>query len=520
MCSYHPDEGVNLVNGVLQNGVARPHLDIGFYNYGSLYFLLWQVAVAVNGAYGFVSVPPPTGSTVPATETLAAMILVGRLISAAMGVVTCLLLWWAGRLLDRPRAGWLSASLYAAAPIAAVHGHFATVDVTATALVTAALVAALFYVRRPSLVVAVAAGLLSGLAAATRYNAVLVILAPLAAVWIADSAASEKRTRRWARCHLSLYILGACCVGFLIGCPGALLNWHKFTHDLLFEAQKSSEGMGILFKDTGNGWIYHYFVSLRHGLGVPVLALITAGVICSAARPRKELLPPALFLVAYYVLMGSAQVRFARYMLPILPPLFLCSLDWLMKPRNSRGWRVGQWAIAAAVLLPGLHAAAAYSEHMSAPDARDVAAAYIRQNVASGTMIAFATTPWYWSPPLLPEFTAPVPGSVRRRLILETPCRFHLILPGENREWDVATLRQSNAPVVIVSDLESQDALRIRLPEALEYLSEAARARTPVRFGSRPRLFGIAATTEGYLPNDLLYVCPTVTVYVRKGAAR
>src|SRR5262249_5209579 len=33
--SYHPDEGVNLVNGVLDRDRApRPHLDLRFYNYG------------------------------------------------------------------------------------------------------------------------------------------------------------------------------------------------------------------------------------------------------------------------------------------------------------------------------------------------------------------------------------------------------------------------------------------------------------------------------------------------------
>src|SRR5437763_10597214 len=45
--SYHPDEGVNLVSGVLENLNPRPHFDLGFYNYGSVYFYLWQGAVAI-----------------------------------------------------------------------------------------------------------------------------------------------------------------------------------------------------------------------------------------------------------------------------------------------------------------------------------------------------------------------------------------------------------------------------------------------------------------------------------------
>ena len=76
----------------------------------------------------------------------------------------------------------MAATLYAVCPLAAQHGHFATVDVPATFWVTAALVAALTS-RRWLLI-----GILAGLAAATKYNAGLVLLAGVAA-W----TLSEKR---------------------------------------------------------------------------------------------------------------------------------------------------------------------------------------------------------------------------------------------------------------------------------------------------------------------------------------
>jgi len=514
LCTYHPDEGVNLFNGVLAEGVARPHLDIGFYNYGSLYFLLWQVAVAANSAYGLVSIPPAPAADLPATESLASMMLVGRLLTACLGVATCIVLWGYGRATRDPRGGVIAAALWAVCPLAVVHGHFATVDVTATFLVACTMVASVQLLDRKTFAWAAVSGLFVGLSAAARYNVAASVVMPLAAVLLRAGTGRRPTLRHAAA--LAGTVIACAVAGFLIGCPGAVLNWPKFSADVLFEARKSAEGMGLLFQGTGNGWLYHYASSLRHGLGIALLATVTVGAVVSLGRRKPGDVVLLLFVVTYYGLMGAAHVRFARYMLPVLPALFLLTGGLPEAANRWRPARVGAWCLICAGALHACFVATGLSVAMGDRDPRDRAAAFITRSLRPGASVAFGTTPWYWSPPLMPEFTAPIPGAARRTALLVARGRYVLRLPGPEREWDLTALGDPAPDAVVVSDLESQDALRLRRPEVTSFLERAAQGRRKHVFDGRPSVLGLPVVSGGYLPNDLLYVCPRVSVYMRR----
>jgi hypothetical protein len=521
MCSYHPDEGVNLVNGVLDRGVLRPHLDIGFYNYGSLYFLVWQAAAAANSVYGFVSLGPAPGPGVPLTDSLASLTLVGRVLSVLFASATVGFVCLLGREAFGFRAGMVAGVLQAVAPLAALHSRFATVDSTATFLVVACLCAALRVVRRRDVPSAVWAGLLAGLAAATRYNTVLVLAAVIAAILVRGAAVGAPYRREVIR--LSAYAFGACALGFLIGCPGVAMNWPKFSADLMFELAKSGQGMGLLFAETGNGWLYHWSSSLRHGLGWPLLIVATLAALAALRRRDRNDVVLLAFVVPYYVLMGAAQVRFMRYMLPVLPVLFVwigaaVARSGASVPRNRALRLVGAIAVALGFGV-ALLTTMAFSAAMTGSDARDVALAHIRRHVPADTRsggIAFATVPWFWSPPLLPEFTAPVPGAVRRDLVLNARSDYRLRLPGPGREWDQSVLEGPEPDAVVVSDLESQDAYRVGDAQALAFAAVLRRSYQGRTVGSRPSALGWQVLSDGPVPVDLLYVCPRVTIYTRR----
>ncbi|NLI01161.1 MAG: hypothetical protein GX446_16890 [Chthonomonadales bacterium] len=514
MCSYHPDEGVNLINGVLDRGVLRPHLDIGFYNYGSLYFLLWQAAGAVNSAYGIIGLPPASAPNAPLTESLASLTLVGRIVSVILGAATVFVVAWKARRIGGMRSALLAGTMQTVAPLAVIHSRFATVDSTATLLTALTLYASLVLLRVKRASVAIVAGTLAGLAAATRYNAVLVVLSAVTAAFLARGL--DHRQTASAGLRLAALVGVGCIVGFLIGCPGAVLNWDRFTADLAFEASKSAQGMGLLFQGTGNGFVYHWLSSLRLGLGLPLLLLVTAAAVVALKRREPEYIVLLVFAAAYYGMMGAAKVRFMRYMLPLLPALFVCTAVIIASTgsRLRSLWSKGGLVVAccgALVWAAGI--AVAFSVCMTQPDARDLALSHLRAKLHRGDSIAFATTPWYWTPPMLSEFTAPVPGTVRRKMILDSASEYRLRLPGEDREWDPAVLEAPLPEAVVISDLESQDAVRVKHPAAMAFLERLAQRYRVTEFGSRPTLFGISVVGDGYLPVDMLYVCPIVRVY-------
>jgi 4-amino-4-deoxy-L-arabinose transferase-like glycosyltransferase len=504
LLTYHPDEGVNLVSGVLQDGRLRPHLDLGFYNYGTLYFYVWQAAAAVNSAYGLLSWPSPPAA--PSTDSAGALILVGRLISVLSAALTVLLCGLITRRLQGRRGGLVAAAVVAVAPLSVIHSRFATVDAFATLLTTAALWASVRACRdgRTWLWLAVAGGL-AGLAGAARYNAVLVLAAPLASALCIQAP--------WRR--RALYALGAaaaCAILFLVACPGAFLNWPRFSADLLFEMRKSRTGMGLLFAQTGNGWWYHLVTSLRLALGWPLLAAGLAGWALLARRGVREAAPVAAFALVTYALIGAAAVRFWRYVMPLLPALALGASALVACCGTGRRFRaptVGGTLVAVGVAYASW-LSMAYTRLMVTPDPRDQAAVAVRAAGPEAT-VAFATTPWYWSPPLAPEFGLPSSGASRRRAVLASEAGARLRLPAEDAEWDQSAL--SPPPTVVtVSDLESQDALRLRVESAVAFMA-ALQPRREQAFEGRAEALGLRLRKEPTLPNDLLYIWPRVTLY-------
>ncbi len=540
MFSFHPDEGVNLANGVLDHGAVRPHLDIGFYNYGSFYFLLWQVAAAANSVYGLVALGPASSPNAPVAESIASLTMLGRLISVAAGAATVAVLASAVRDVWGFRAGMAAGAVQTVAPLATIHSRFATVDATATLLTTLTLWASLRLLRSGTIPAAALGGLAAGLAGATRYNAVLVAMAPLCAAFLCRAerlrlkrSGAEGNIAVGRRLNLAGVIVAACFFGFLAGCPGAVLNWDKFTADVLFEARKSAAGMGLLFEGTGNGHIYHWDNSLRFALGWPLLLVSSLAALGSLRRREPADIVLMAFAGPYFVAMGMAKVRFMRYMLPMVPVLSAwvgrSIISWPVGPGyggvpneplrtgSSRNIRRLAWTSAvAASALTALAVSIAFSAAMSGTDARDAALKHIRRTLPRGSAIAFATTPWYWSPPLLPEFTAPVPGQVRRAMLLNADSAYVLRLPGPDLEWDISVLEDPPPDTVVVSDIESQDALRLRRSQALAFMRRLDAEYGVSVFGARPAFFGVPVVTARYLPVDLLYVCPEIRVYARR----
>jgi len=489
--------------------VPRPHLDIGFYNYGSLYFYLWQIAVAINRSYGVLRLPATGAPETPAADSFAAMILVGRLLTALLGALTVWAVFALGNRLFGRAAGLLAGAAYALIPAAVVHGHFATVDVPATFFVTVALVygSRLLAPGFRFIQVSLLAGLFCGLAAATKYNAGLVLLAPLAALYLRRRlAGGVSRVEPWS-------VIGAAIVGFVIGCPGVLLNWAQFCADFGFELRKSGEGMGLLFTGTGSGWVYHLTSSLRFGLGLPLLLLSLAALAMAFARRTRQDWFLLAFALPYYLVIGYAQVRFLRYVLPLSPVFAVLIGRLLTESWPDRAWISRAAAgLGAAVGLATLFHVLALDRLMTLPDARDQAYQYVMENVPAGRVIAFATTPWYYTPPLTPEFTAPSPA-VRRQ---PTQTRYTLRLPAEHTEWDRAVFDPPLPDIVLLSDIESQDALRVNWEPARPFFETLRTHYTTREFQNTPSLFGIDLGKPAYVPNDWLYIYPRITLYTRR----
>jgi 4-amino-4-deoxy-L-arabinose transferase-like glycosyltransferase len=514
LATYHPDERVNL-NAALQADIAHGQFDIKFYNYGTFYFYLANLAQTIGAGYGVIPKLPAAEASPEAQQagqaaTNAGLFLAGRLVSALLGTATLPVLYLLGRRLFGRRAGLIAALFYGVAPLAVLHAHFFTVDVTATFFVSLALLWSARLLTSQTWSDYALAALWAGLAAATKYNAGLVMIAPIVAHFL-NKAPNACRKHRAAQ---FVVLVTIALVTFLIACPGPWLNFDAFwnglpgypSSGLRYELiDHSRGGHGYLFTNTGNGWWYHLAVSLPFGLG---LGLLIAGLIglVSALRQRTKAdwLLLAFFLV-YFGISGLSNVRFARYMLPLFPVFCLWAARFLMALRlPSRTDLI----IGLIVPILPLYSSVYLLRCMTTPDPRDAAANFLEQHAPQGAQIAFATVPWFYSPPLSPRFgelAAP-----RRAQAAQEVTRFRLRIPTE--EWDRSVYRVI-PDYIVVSDIETMHPytrLHLEAPTDFIKLIPFPNWRT-----FSPPVTQDPLYQSEIIPEDILYVRPTITVYFR-----
>ena len=331
----------------------------------------------------------------------------------------------------------------------------------------------------------------------------LILLSGIAAWWLVRPRAPKSLA----------VLLGAAALGFLVGCPGVLINFPQFKKDLLYEAAHMGSGSENLFVGTAPGWVHHITSSLFWGLGAPLTALALAGCVAAALRRRPGDALLAAFALPYYLLIGAAQVKFARYCLPLFPPLLLWAAALLLHDRKRLASGCVALAGVGALALTG-----GFNHALAGPDPRDQAAAAIR--AAGIPSVGFARRPWFWCPPLAPQLShySPAMAYASLRNGDSAPA---LAAPDLDQEWSVDFLVAAAPDALALSELEYADILRLGDPKARHYLQEASTRyphrtvfSTPVALFSLPltRLRTIESLPIQGLPHDMLYPNPTVVL--------
>ena len=523
IATYHPDELVNLA-AAQSADISHGKFDVGFYNYGAFYFYLVGISHSVGRVYHFIpSTQPVPGQALSDVEALKAQapeqagrFLMGRLVTAIMGTLTIPVVFAFGRRLYSASAGLLASLLYASAPLAVLHAHFLTVDVPATLFVTLALLYAAKIHSGGGWKDILIAACWTGMAAATKYTAVVCAIAPLTA--LALQAAGRPSEERWHAVRMAVLMAAvficASVIVFLAGCPGPLINWSAFwngsypdsgvRYELLVHART---GHGYLFVNTDPGWWYHLTVSLRYGLGTPLLLLTLAGVAYALRRRVPGDLLLLIFLGVAFVSTSFSAVRFARYMIPMYPALCLVAARVVVDLRNSLYARRAWITAGALTAISCLATSVGLSRTMSQRDARDLAADYLAAKAMPHATVGFAHVPWFYSPPLSPYWGAVV-ANVRKTSAPDPPI-FDFRMPDS--DWDQQVLHPMPDYIVLSNFEVGTEWKRLKLAPAVEFMKLIPEDSAQTRF--LPSLVPFISPDDPDAPQDLLYVLPAITIY-------
>src|SRR5262245_1917362 len=241
--------------------------------------------------------------------------LLSRALSAAFGTATVWLVFRIGRRLWGESTGLVAALFLSLAFLHARDSHFGTTDVTVVFFIVWAmdwLLVAHDTGRRTAFAIS---GLIAGLAAATKYSAIL-LAAPIIASAILHRLNSDDHERA-PRDRRVLVFGAAFLAGFCIGIPFLFTDTARFIDAMrmLWDSMR----VGSRTVDSGNGYAFHIALSLRHGVGLPLLVVGMAGALLICWREPTVAALLLSFPAGYYLVSGGFRTLYVRYSLPLVP---------------------------------------------------------------------------------------------------------------------------------------------------------------------------------------------------------
>ena len=381
-----PDE--EAVLGVALRIFGR-NLNPGFFDWPSLF--IYAVAAAyvvyfnvgrVVGWFGREASFIAAGTSHPAP-----LFLIARGVSAAAGTATVATVYRVGvQLFDRTTA-LVAAAFLVVAALHARESHFGLTDISATWLLMTSFLYTVTYSHRHVRRHALIAAFFAGLAASTKYNAMVVMLPLLWAVARQAEAAREAN-----RLRLSVMCLFIALAAFVVGTPYAVLDPVPFLTALREVSAHLRRGHMAL---AGYAWRIHLTSSLRYGLGLPMLLAGIGGMALFLSRHRRDGVLFLLCPLTYFALIGAGQSAFARYILPTIPFLCLAAAYLVVDIARVAGTLVSKpcavtaliWIIAALVAAPSMSAAIETDRLLTRTDNRLLAAAWLRERFPAGASL-------------------------------------------------------------------------------------------------------------------------------------
>jgi len=237
------------------------------------------------------------------------LFLIGRALSIAIGMCAVIAVYWTAARWTGRKSAWIAALVMAFSPLAITYSQYVLADMTGVLFATLAL--GLWARPLEDVKTAAAAGLLIGLAVASKHHF---------AVWLLPAAAWIVVTPGVARVRAVASLLCAAVLAYLLLVPWPWLNPVLFVKEVI-----GVVGQKVAFS-SGDFWPFGPLANLRTAflaLGWLATAGILLGTIFLVQNRSRRWLPVAVALTAGIVELMAARIMFPRYGLLLLPAVCL-----------------------------------------------------------------------------------------------------------------------------------------------------------------------------------------------------
>jgi dolichyl-phosphate-mannose-protein mannosyltransferase/tetratricopeptide repeat protein len=375
-----PGQGIDL----------NPH----FFKYPSFSFYLHFIVQ--SAIYLWLSLIGKVGSLADFRQLLAQelgqAVMWGRMLSAAIGASVVFPTFVLGRRLGGRTVGFVAALLSAVLPLAVLESQLVSPDIVLLVATMWGLAYATRYAETGRRGDAIVTGIWLGLATAAKYPGAFVLVALLAAHWVAVRRKGEGPGSFLLSSHL-FQSLFAAVVAFAIASPYVLIDARTAWTDISFERRHMV--FGHLGREGGRAWGFYLLHVLPQGLSIPVAILAVLGIVLLLRdrRRRGEAMAGLAFSLIFLGVLGSWKMAAPRYVLPLVPLAAVWAAVGMYglviavptrDPRTSRALLT--FLSVLLVAIPAVLAVRAVNAR-GAADSRTAASDWILQHVPAGASL-------------------------------------------------------------------------------------------------------------------------------------
>jgi 4-amino-4-deoxy-L-arabinose transferase-like glycosyltransferase len=312
---FFPDEIIWFVRVSQFVPLSWSSFDLDFtHTYPTLYGYFAGLATAAAYHLGLLR---------PAPDGMFDALYVCRVVAVAAGLINVGLVGLLGWRCFSPRAGIAAAALYAVLPLEAAQVHYASVDSLTITWITLALLASHALALRGSVVRALVAGLVVGLAFATKYTG----LGALGGL-VVPLLVRAQGGKRWAAgLALGVAMVVGLGAGITVGCPPCVLRPSALLTQLLDLQRLTATGdftnarLVASLGWVGTPYVYQLVVCFPFVLGWPLWLLSLWGIVVAIRRRSLADWVLLVALATYFAAIGASHLVFPRYLMPLGPAL-------------------------------------------------------------------------------------------------------------------------------------------------------------------------------------------------------
>lgn len=373
----HPDEFIRVILRMGQQHSLNPH----YFNNPVLPIYLG--AVLLVPYYGFLSLVRPDllGALSALPDTVAALHLVPgefmytvivlvRFMSVLASLAGLVVAYLVARSAFGERTAVLATALLALSPLFIPHAKYATVEVYLLLFLWLSLLFQQRFLtggRHRDLIIA---GACAGLATASKYSGISMVLFLAIAVVLKKRAVRPSALLDALFSNEALFAGAAAIVAFLLVNPWPLLAPKEVFSQFEYEGLHKVWTTGVKKVDYREnaplmrGWIAYPRLAW-YALTPPVAVLTLVGLF-TAFKRRTQLRTHLLLWVAFYyiALVGPWVTNYQRYLVPVLPALMILTAFALRGPHSSRRASVALAATVCVLLFATLNAALVVREYL------------------------------------------------------------------------------------------------------------------------------------------------------------